>query len=347
MQLLKRKNCFLQRRVDWFRYCCKAERVDCIYGVEKRAHAIIERGEDAHREGTDQQRQRVHDPNGLKCEERGCNDPYQDIIFYPVQVARFSIRFWLSERADDIVQSPERADPSTEYPAKKERKNDGDKRKIKCFCRGMGRQQCGDENERIEIKKETHGIPEFIVPFGLGLDEQKKEQEQEQPLNKPACILDSEEAHELFLCHVACHDTAVLRQVPRLAFTFFCNIHRPMHDCRNRHNIVLNPVNDPVFMEKYFSQIAALKLRDDPADLRKGADLFNRSVTLAVVIGRKDMFKVLQKRFYCQGDVHITAAFERKYMCGVPNEWKMNLQGSYDLELVLNDVVALQVFGVQ
>jgi hypothetical protein len=146
------------------------------------------------------------------------------------------------------MQRPERADPTAEHPAEQERYNNRDDGKEKCPCRGMGRQQRRDENKRVEIKKETHGISEFIVPLGFGLDEQKEKQEQEQPLDEPASILDSEEAHEYislppvmktlsartylqnFLESASLKSKAALRQVPRLAFTFFCSFHRTMHD---------------------------------------------------------------------------------------------------------------------
>ena len=45
----------------------------------------------------------------------------------------------------------------------------------------MGRQDRRNEDQRIKIEKQAHGIAEFVISFGLGLDEQKEEKRSSNP----------------------------------------------------------------------------------------------------------------------------------------------------------------------
>ena len=62
----------------------------------------------------------------------------------------------------------------------------------------MGREKRRDENEWVEIKKEPHGITEFVIPLGLGPDQEKEEQQRNSPwislrrfciLKRPPCSI--------------------------------------------------------------------------------------------------------------------------------------------------------------
>jgi len=99
-------------------------------------------------------------------------------------------------------------------------------------------------------------------------------------LKRPLSVIDH---RHLRVRLIACLDELVIpvrtawpsRQVPRLSFTFFCNVHGSMHNSRNRDNFVLDPVNDTILMKEDLPETVAFKFRDDPAKLRECADLFN------------------------------------------------------------------------